>query len=327
MLSEGEEADMTTTSQALGWAGSARLVTVMAVLFATPTEAPAQPPPRRTVPDVSDLKVAETWRFEYDVATDGAFVPDIADYKGKLFMYLALGGDRGVVSFSSLDGKTWTQDAGVRVAEGKGLSYGHPYTAVGPDSKLYLFVQTATQGTRGPYHVSVCESTDGIHFSQPRAIIRGEDFGGNHAAHGRILRLKDGRYLLAVSAGYDPPDPRSWAGAGSQLAYSDDLKQWEFAPTFFAGCHDPTFATSRGTVRLYCQFQGRTLLRFDSPDGYRWDSEHPVGRVEFLDWNGDLIDRVDDIDAHTFSDGTTRMFISVHINRQTGVWSTVEQSR
>lgn len=310
----------TTTNQSR----LAPIVIVIAVLLATPTESPAQPPPEQTFPDVSQLKIAETWTFEYDVETDGGFVPDIAEYNGRLFMYLAVGGDRGIISFSSMDGKTWTKDAGLRVAEGEGLTYGHPYTAIGPDGTLYLFVQTAKQGTKGPYHVSVSESTDGLHFSQPKAILRGEDYGGNHAAHGRILKLKDGKYLLAVSAGYDPPDPKSWAGAGSQLAYSDDLKEWNFTPTFFPGCHDPTFDTSHNDVRLYCHFRQGKIIRFDSPDGYRWDPDNPVGRVVFLDWNDNIIDEVFDIDAHTFHDGTTRMFISVHFNRQAGVWSTVK---
>ncbi|MBI4598074.1 MAG: exo-alpha-sialidase [Candidatus Omnitrophica bacterium] len=278
--------------------------------------------------NVSTLTVVETWKFEYAVNSGGAFVPDIAEYHGKFYMY-AFKPLTGIVSFSSVDGKTWTNDAGARVNDGHGWQYSHPYAAIAPDGQLYLFMQTMKQGGGSVYYVSRSESSDGLNFTDPEAAITpkeiepGVDVG---VAHGRILKLDDGNYLLAVSAGYAPADPRSWAGPGSRLAYSADLKSWDFSPIYFAGCHDPTFDKTSDGIRLYCHFQAKQTLRFDSPDGYQWDSKHPAGRVEFLDRNGAAING-EDIDIHSFSDGTKRMFISLHPKGPPWgeIWSTVKK--
>ncbi len=266
------------------------------------------------------LSAIETWGHEYDVMTGGAFVPDIAEYNGKFYMYAFLP-LTGIVSFSSFDGRTWTKDAGTRVADGDGLQYSHPYTAIAPDGKLYLFMQTIKRGTLGMY-VSLSESSDGLNFTKPQLILKGEDFGGTHAAHGRIIKLNDGKYLLAVSTGINGRGPEP----GSGLLYSSDLKVWNFSSIYFAGCHDPTLNATSDGIRLYCHFQAKQTVRFDSSDGYKWDPQSPVGLVEFLDQNGTAING-EDIDIYTFNDGGRRMFISLHLHGPPfgSIWSTVKK--
>lgn len=260
------------------------------------------------------LPVIELWKFEYAVNGGdkyGAFVPDIIEYNGKLYMY-AYVPLMGIVSYSGNDGKQWVKDAGLRVQNPKDLIYSHPYAAIAPDGKLYLFMETMIQGVLGKC-VSFSESPDGLNFTTPQTILRGEDFGGTHAAHGRIMKLIDGKYLIAVSTAINGRGP----SPGTGILYSSDLKIWNFSSIYFAGCHDPTLDVVSGGIRLYCSNLGKETVRFDSPDGYQWEPQNPVGLVGFLNQDGTVID-TGDVDVHTFQDGTKRIFISVQPTARLG---------
>ncbi|MBI3020193.1 MAG: exo-alpha-sialidase [Parcubacteria group bacterium] len=263
-----------------------------------------------------NLPVIETWQFEYDAGSGGAFVPDIVEYNDKLYMYAYLP-QTGIVSFSSPDGKQWTKDAGVRIAEGG--KYSHPFASVAPNGKLYLFMQTGKEGV--VFSVSRSESSDGISFTAPEPALKGSDFGSTHAAHGRIMKISDGTYLLAISSGINGRGPQP----GTSLLYSSDLEKWNFKSAYFAGCHDPTFDETPGGIRLYCQYLGKQIVRFDSLDGYTWKPNDPAGLVEFLDQNGVVIN-AGDIDMHISKDGSKRIFISYNPAPPFGnIWSTVKK--
>lgn len=304
---------------------------------ATTTPLSAAGPSSQTVASSSDweylafleklpsLPTIETWRFEYDVGSGGAFVPDIAEYNGALRMYAYLP-LTGIISFSSGDGKTWAKDAGVRITEsGK---YSHPYAVIAPNDKLYLFMQTGKEGVI--FSVSRAESSDGLNFTDPQLALNGTDFGSTHAAHGRIIKLADGTYMLAISSGINGKGPQP----GTSLLYSSDLETWDFKSVYFAGCHDPTLdATSGGGVRLYCQYQGDKIVRFDSTDGYKWEPQNPAGIVRFENESDTALGMTsyasaDDIDVHTFGDGTKRIFVSVHTPPGTAnvkIWGMVKK--
>ncbi|MDG1950449.1 MAG: sialidase family protein [bacterium] len=285
------------------------------------------------LPAWDDLEIVEEWFYEYDLDTDGNFAQEVIEYNGQLFMYLnhpsnrAVGKVGGIAISLSDDGVEWTQENTLLVEDTDEYSYSHPYAVEGPDGNLYLYVQTNVGSGKDTFkYVSYAVSEDGLNFSEFTEFLACDE----GCAHGRFLQLEDGTYLLAVSASVNkagwnkqgfgrlPYVPGIW------MVYSDDLVEWKFSDVYIPACHDPTFDDSGDEIYVYCATELlEGTLRFSSPDGYEWTPEEPDGLVQFYDEDGEELGQMEDIDLHSYADGSTRMYGSIFIeeNHQSTVWS------
>jgi hypothetical protein len=285
------------------------------------------------LPAWDDLETVEEWYFDNDLETAGNFAQEVIEYDGQLFMYMinsknpAKGKTGGIAVSLSDDGLEWNQEDELVLADNDEYSYTHPYAVEGPDGNLYLYVQTnVTTETDSLKFVSYAVSDDGINFSEFTEFLQCDE----GCAHGRFLQLDDGTYLLAISASVNKANwnkqnfGRIAYVPGIWLLYSDDLVEWKYSDVYIPACHDPTFDASGEEIYIYCATEYLAAnLRFSSPDGYEWTPEEPDGYIRFYDEEGEDLGQVEDIDLHTYSDGTTRMYGSIFVqeNHQSSVWS------
>jgi|GEM_PF-5180105 hypothetical protein len=291
----------------------------------------------------ADLPVAETWSFESDLDIR-TLAPEFIEVYGVTRIYTPRS-PKGIATFTnpSGDNVTWTGEE-VVVPETPTERYGHPYGATAPDGTFYLFMQVKdaqqaagppeNQGPQ-PLTVSVSTSTDGETFTAPQPALSCTDVGLEACAHGRITKLDNGCYLMAVSASVarkhwkplpwlhdDKPQNPTYI-PGNILALSDNLKDWTFTGTYFRGCHDPTFIQDDDRFSLVCHNESsNSLIRFDSTNGLDFNPLQPAGRVAILAPDGESMTEnspalqltFGDIDWHVFPDGSDRLFVSVNEN-------------
>jgi hypothetical protein len=215
---------------------------------------------------------------------------------------------RGITSASSPDGLSFTKEAGLRLANGQSGDLdciaSHPWVI--PVTGGYrMFYQGNANCDAQPnqqqpvYRIFSAFSADGLTFAREGVRVDiGAANGLAAAAHGRVLRLADGRYRLYFSANFIGKDgPADILGATS----TDEGLTWELdAQPILERGHDPTVIALEGKIYLYTTFLGDNFVILESADGFAFT---PTSWVEFYDAAGQRIEEFGDADMLQLPDG------------------------
>jgi hypothetical protein len=221
-------------------------------------------------------------------------------------MYANGGQGSGVVSFISSDGLSFTPEPGQRLSqpgESGALDCvsSHPWVFA-MDGGYRMYYQgdalCAKGGDAHQFRVFSAFSKDGLSFAREGVRI---DIGGptglTQAAHGRVLRLPDGRYRMFFSANFASKDgPADVLGATS----TDGLAWTLDRSPILERAHDPTVISVDGEIRIYTTFLGDNFVVLRSTDGFTFTASK---WLDFASIAGARVEEFGDADIIRLADG------------------------
>lgn len=274
-----------------------------------PPVAPSREEERKFLPEVTAV---QKWK-EIDIISERQnFAPSIIQLsKGGYRIYWNDAKAGGLTSKYSSDLRVFVKEGGVRLADGKKGSLdcvaSHPWVVDAPGGYRMYYQGNATCN-RGPgqapvYRIFSAFSEDGLNFKREGIRVDiGRSTGLSQAAHGRILRMDDGRLRLFFSASFTgKKGPADILGASSTdgLSWALDDK------AILERGHDPAVIRVGRTIYLYCTFLRDNLLVLDSSDGFHFTAK---SWLEFYNGAGERIEEFGDIDIIQGEDGKLRIF-------------------
>ncbi len=260
------------------------------------------------------VTAVERW---HELATAGRpenFAPSVVRLPdGRYRMYVNGGPGKGIVSYVSNDGLSFTPEEGMRLTEGaKGAldcAASHPWVVpmAGGYRMYYQGDSNCVQGDMGgqqhAFRIFSAFSSDGLAFEREGVRVEtGGTTGLTEAAHGRVLRLADSTYRMYFSAGLAGRDgPSDIVGASSRdgLTWTIDTRP------VLEDAHDPTVIRIDGVIYIYATFLGDNFVVAKSTDGISFT---PTTWIEFYSRTGTRIEEFGDVDVAELPDDRLALY-------------------
>lgn len=230
---------------------------------------------------------------------------------------------KGVTSATSRDGITFAPDAGLRLLNSKqgdlDCIASHPWVVAMNDGYRMYYQGNADcdprPNSQPVYRVFSAFSKDGLNFTREGVRIDiGNATGLSAAAHGRILKLKDGSYRMYFSANFiGKEQPADVLGATS----SDGLTWRLDARPILERAHDPTVIQIQEKIFIYTTFLGDNFVILESSDGYEFT---PTTWLDFYGKSGKRIEEFGDADILQLPDGKLLIYGSGKGSQGVGIY-------
>ncbi|MBI2567339.1 MAG: hypothetical protein HYV63_09940 [Candidatus Schekmanbacteria bacterium] len=246
----------------------------------------------------------ETWRQNRVVGPEDAGAPSVVRLlSGDVRIFWNAPAAGGIASATSSDGWSFTDDPGLRVANGASDSLdalaSHPWVvaaASGQTQGYRLYYQAKPAAQDSSFRIMSAWSANGLDFAKEGIRIDvGAETGLLHAAHGRAIQLDDGRFRMWFSASLitdgGPADILGALSTDGGLSWALDQQ-----PLLPDG-HDPAIARIGAQYHMYTSYLARNLIHLVSDDGFSFRS---VAWVELYDAAGTYYEEFGDVDVMSF---------------------------
>lgn len=174
-----------------------------------------------------------------------------------------------LLSATSADGRTFTQDPGYRMTDG----YVDPYVLRAEEGDWLMLVSTTPSSNRLPQRIYMASSTDGMSWQvNTNALV---NVPGGNALDPTAVALSNGSFRVYYT-GTLTPNPFSDFYLTSGILSTNAQGIWSFAPDGIdlgiSGVSAEAFAMSNGAVRIYiCTTEGMKVYR--ASDGLTFAEE------------------------------------------------------
>ena len=261
----------------------------------------------------------QKWKLKGKLTERGFFAPSLVALKeGGYRMYGNAPGFDGVASYKTQDGITFTKEEGSRLTssrkEGeKDCVVSHVWVVPTNDGYRMYYQANAVcswkgdmppdeKGKRTPpeFRIMSAFSKDGLTFEKEKGVRVDTNDKTNltQAAHGRIIKLKDGTLRMFFSATLK--NKKSFHDILG--ATSTDGLNWKLdAKPILNWGHDPTVIEKDGKIYLYAAYK-MDMMVLESSDGYTFTPK------AWVDFEGIDSTHVGDIEIFKTKEGKTYLY-------------------
>lgn len=259
------------------------------------------------------LTETEKWYEIEEISEFKNFSPSIIKLdNGKYRIYWNDGPFDGIVSAISDDGINFTDEEGYRIQstgeEGDpDCIASHPWVVAMDDGYRMYYQgnencdfgkngnQTSSQPSKPIFRIMSAFSKDGLNFEREGVRIDINDTTGlSVAAHGRVIKLDNGTYVMYFSGNIEGND-----GPSDLLeATSKDGLKWTISnDVLLQYGHDPSVVKISNKFYIYAGYLAHNTILLESTDGLEFT---PLKWVEFYDTDNNLSDGFVDLDILSF---------------------------